>query len=248
VAASAVGTSHITFNSNCQDSFFANVETNPGKPPLLNIFIADGAGGAALGGIGAELTIEAAAKLIKDRYDRTEIALNERLALECVKAIREKIDEEADRHASPTQDFACTFLGVVASPAETLLMQVGDGGIVVDVGDGLEAPITPLKGEYANMTYFVTDEDALDILIVKALPARADKVAAFTDGVQRLAMNMATNAAHEPFFAPFFAVLATATEDREDELRIELANFLQSPAVNSRTDDDKTLAFARWIG
>ena len=121
-------------------------------------------------------------------------------------------------------------------------MQIGDGGIVVDVGKGLQVPVVPMSGEYANMTQFITDDDAIDVLVSKVFPDIASKVAVFTDGIQRLALNMAANTAHEPFFAPFFKVLASATTGQEDQLQTALARFLNSDAVNERTDDDKTLA------
>lgn len=247
VAASAVGTSHTATGTACQDSCLAQVETDPPKPPLLTIFVADGAGSAAHGGIGAELAIEAAAEFVGKHYARTEFALNDHWAVECVQAVRAKIYAAADQQGAKARDYACTFLGVVASPFATLLMQIGDGGIVVDVGNGLEVPITPMTGEYANMTNFVTDENAIDVLAVVAQSTRAEKVAVFSDGIQRLALNMATNTAHAPFFTPFYEVLARATAAQEDHLQAELARFLQSPAVNERTDDDKTLALAHWI-
>ncbi len=247
VAASEVGTSHTAISTGCQDSCLAQVETDPAKPPLLTIFVADGAGSAANGGTGAELAIEAATTFVGEHYARTEFALTDHWAVECIQAVREAIYKAADRNGAKARDYACTFLGVVASPFETLLMQVGDGGIVVDVGKGLEVPINPMTGEYANMTNFVTDENAIDILEVKVLSVRADKVAVFSDGIQRLALNMATNTAHAPFFIPFFTVLATATAAQEDHLQVELTRFLQSPAVNERTDDDKTLALAHWV-
>jgi hypothetical protein len=59
---------------------------------------------------------------------------------------------------------------------------------------------------------------------------------------------MATNTAHPPFFTPIFTGLATATAAQEDQIRAALAKFLGSPAVNERTDDDKTLALAHWVG
>ena len=62
-----------------------------------------------------------------------------------------RIYATADQQGAKARDYACTFLGVVASPSATLLMQIGDGGIVVDVGNGLEVPITPMIGEYANL-------------------------------------------------------------------------------------------------
>jgi hypothetical protein len=248
VAASAVGTSHTSAGTGCEDSCLAQVETDPAKPPLLTIFVADGAGSAAHGGIGAELAIEAATAFVGKHYAQSsEFALNDQWAVECIQSVRARVYMEADQQGAKARDYACTFLGVVASPFSTLLMQIGDGGIVVDVGDGLEVPITPMTGEYANMTNFVTDENAIDVLAVATLPTRVDKVAVFSDGIQRLALNMATNAAHVPFFSPFFAVLATATAAQEDRLQTELARFLNSPAVNERTDDDKTLALAHWI-
>ncbi|MBY0248650.1 MAG: protein phosphatase 2C domain-containing protein [Nitrospiraceae bacterium] len=248
VAASAVGTSHIATGSDCQDSCLALVETDLAKPPLLTIFVADGAGTAAYGGTGAELAIEAAAAFAAHYYAQTEFPLNNRWAVECIQAVRAKIHAAADRKNAKVRDYACTFLGVVASPFSTLLMQIGDGGIVVDVGNGLDVPIAPMTGEYANMTNFVTDENAIDVLAVAVLPVRPVRVAAFTDGIQRLALNMATNTAHGPFFTPFFTILATVSEMQEDQLQTELVRFLSSPAVNERTDDDKTLALAHWVG
>lgn len=248
VAASAVGTSHTAIGTACQDSCLAQVETDPAKPPLLTIFVADGAGSAPHGGTGAGLAIEAATAFVDQYYAQSEFALNDHWAVECIQAVRAKIYAVANQQGAKARDYACTFLGVVASPFATLLMQIGDGGIVVDVGNGLTVPIAPMAGEYVNMTNFVTDENAIDVLAVVTFPARADQVAVFSDGIQRLALHMATNTAHTPFFSPFFTVLVTAKAAREDFLQTELARFLQSPAVNERTDDDKTLALAHWVG
>lgn len=250
ISASVVGTSHKAVGADCQDSCFAQVETYPSsKSPLLMIFVTDGAGSAPHGGIGAELAIEAAVAFFGERYAREgDGAISVDLAKECIQAVRTKIDEEAKRKGAKARDYACTFLGVVASQSATLLMQIGDGGIVVDIGNGLEAPIKPMTGEYANMTNFVTDENAIDVLEAKVFPSRPEKAAVFSDGIQRLAMKMVDNTPHEPFFTNFFAVLAKATLAQQDQLQIELERFLNSPAVNERTDDDKTLALAFWIG
>ncbi|EOD2289449.1 protein phosphatase 2C domain-containing protein, partial [Escherichia sp. TWPC-MK] len=52
---------------------------------------------------------------------------------------------------------------------------------------------------------------------------------------------------HVPFFTPFFNGLASATQEQLDLLPELLKQFLSSPAVNERTDDDKTLALALWL-
>ena len=104
-----------------------------------------------------------------------------------------------------------------------------------------------MSGEYANMTRFVTDEDAVSALATKTYSTPVLRAAAFSDGIQKIAMNLATNVPHEPFFAPFFKALANATPDQEDKLHAALVRFLNSASVNERTDDDKTLALALYV-
>jgi hypothetical protein len=211
------------------------------------MFVADGAGSAAKGGLGADLAIEAAAAFIAKKVEQGEFGLSDALATDVVMAVRDRIYAAAEAEGMTARDFACTFLGVLSYASGTLVLQVGDGGVVLDTGAGLEVAVVPMTGEYANMTHFVTDEDAVAVLATKAYPDRAAKVAAFTDGLQRLALNMATNTPHEPFFAPFFNGMAKATAEQEDQLHGLLVKFLGSQPVNERTDDDKTLALALWM-
>ena len=138
-------------------------------------------------------------------------------------------------------------LGLLSMANGTLVLQVGDGAVVVDCGTGLEVAVVPMSGEYANMTHFVTDEGAVSVLATKTYPERALRVAAFTDGIQRLALNLANNTPHVPFFSPFFNGMAKATAEQEDQLQGLLVKFLGSQPVNERTDDDKTLALAFWM-
>ena len=214
---------------------------------MLSVFVADGAGSAAKGGEGAELAIEAAAAFIAKKVKQGEFGLGDGLATEIVLAVREHIYAAAETEKLKARDFACTFLGVLSTAVGTLVLQVGDGGVVLDTGEGFEVAVVPMSGEYANMTHFVTDEDAVTVLATKAYSTRALRVAAFTDGIQRLALNLATNTPHEPFFAPFFNGMARATAEQEEQLHGLLVRFLGSAPVNERTDDDKTLALALWM-
>ena len=246
VYASEVGTSHTHTDTPCQDSCWAQVDQFADGHPLLSVFVADGAGSAVKGGEGAELAIEAAAAFVAKKVKQGEFGLGDNLATDIVLAVRESIYAAAEAHNLKARDFACTFLGILSTASGTLVLQVGDGGVVIDVGAGLEVAVVPMSGEYANMTHFVTDEDAVTVLASRSYPDRALKVAAFTDGIQRLALNMATNTPHEPFFAPFFNGMATATAEQEDQLQGLLVRFLGSAPVNERTDDDKTLVLALW--
>jgi hypothetical protein len=234
----------MTAGRRCEDSCWAGVRENASGTPILQLFVADGAGSASHGGDGADLAIQAAADFMHKKLQFQEFGLSKELATQCVVAIREKIDDQAEVLGLKARDFACTFLGVLSCKLGTLVLQIGDGGIVLDVGQGLEVPVVPMSGEYANMTHFLTDEDAVNLMVTKTYPEIVQRVAVFSDGLQRLALNMGDNTAYEPFFANFFRILGAATPEQEDQLHSALARFLQSPAVNDRTDDDKTLALA----
>lgn len=247
VAASEIGTSHIANGSSCEDSCWAQVDTLASGQPLLSIFVSDGAGSASKGGEGAELAIQAAADFIARKVKQGEFGLSDSLATDLVVSVRERVYSRAEACGLAARDFACTFIGLLSSPLGTLALQIGDGGVVLDVGNGLEVAVVPMSGEYANMTHFVTDDDAVNVLDTKTYPGPALRVAAFSDGLQRLAMNMANNSPHEPFFTPFFTGLSKAKPEQEDQLQALLVKFLGGAAVNERTDDDKTLALAVLI-
>lgn len=204
VAASEVGTSHAATGKGCEDSCWAQVDCLGTGEPLLSMFICDGAGSALRGGEGAELAIQTAAQFLAGKLQQGEFGLSDALAAELVVTVRDALHARASALSLSVRDLACTFLGAISSPACTLVMQIGDGGIVLDAGAGLEVAVDPMAGEYANMTHFVTDEDAVSVLVTRSYPGAASRIAAFSDGVQRLALNMAANTPHEPFFAPFF--------------------------------------------
>lgn len=244
VCASEVGTSHTETGTPCQDSCWAQVGATADGLPFLSVFVTDGAGSAAMGGEGAELAIQAAATFVEEQLRMREFALNDEVATACLMAVRNRIYAEADNRGLKARDFACTFIAVLSFAHGTLAFQVGDGGVALDVGSGLHVPIAPMSGEYANMTHFVTDEDAVSVMASKSYSETAMRVAVFSDGIQRLALNMANNTPHEPFFAPFFRVMSQAKVEQEEQMTGALAKFLNSSAVNERTDDDKTLALA----
>lgn len=248
LGASAVGTSHTAAGRSCQDSCWAQVGSCGAGLPYLTLFVADGAGSAAKGGDAAELAIEAAVAFFENHLAQAEFSLTEELAASCVVYMRERIFAQAQAQGRAARDFACAFLGVVSHACGTLVLQIGDGGIAVDVGAGLEVSFLPRAGEYASGTSSLADEDALGQLVAKAYPGPAARVAVFSDGLQGLALNLGSNMVYEPFFAPFFTILAAATLDQEDELNATLHRFLQSPAVNKRTEDDKTLTLAVFTG
>lgn len=69
-------------------------------------------------------------------------------------------------------------------------------------------------------------------------------MALFSDGLQGLAVNFAERAPHDGFFRPLFSAVRAEPPGHSRELSDRLQRFLDSPRVNARTDDDKTLVLA----
>ena len=62
-----------------------------------------------------------------------------------------------------------------------------------------------------------------------------------TDGLLPVSTDLKTGRPHPPFFQPFFATLQ---QGATPELEQHLVQFLESPRLRSRVDDDLTLVVA----
>ena len=161
-------------------------------------------------------------------------------APEQVAAAREAVEGEAAALGAPVHDLATTLILVVATRDEVAAVQVGDGATVVrDAAGALHALTTPNLGEYINQTVFVSAPDAVDAARVERWRGAATHVAAFTDGLQMLALVMPAGTPHAPFFHPVFRFASAAGDARRAEAQLE--EFLAGPRVAARTDDDVTL-------
>jgi hypothetical protein len=120
--------------------------------------------------------------------------------------------------------------------------QVGDGGWVVKKDEEYFAPTWPSGGEYVNETTFLTSANWEASLTFRIIFGSLSAVAGFTDGLQRLALQLDSRSVYVPFFEPLFQVLRVAED--ETTLISPLIEFLSSQRVVERTDDDKTLVLA----
>ena len=211
----------------------------------LACVVSDGAGSAQNGGVGAELACTIAIKCIEASIGESKHRAPERSDVEAwIENIQQAIRKEACAAQLKPRDYACTLLAAVLSPSWSLFFQIGDGAIVAAVRDVQGVVFWPDSGLYANMTYFVTDEDALEHLQTASMISNIDEVALFSDGLQRLALTFEHQVPHAPFFDPMLKVLRTCSPSSCDALEGPLIQFLNSPRVNARTDDDKTLVLA----
>lgn len=247
IQASILGTSHAVRGEPCQDECSANIFPFPEGDECFVALVSDGAGSATQGGMGAMIACETGMNVIEEwlRQSKSLSNLFPATISGWIDTIRYQLWLASRSVGLLLRDYACTLLGVVIGKNNAAFFQVGDGAIVVDDTNEFRPIFWPDSGEYANMTYFVTDDDSLSHLHSKILPIAPSEVAIFSDGIQRLALVYHTRGVHKPFFEPMFARLREATrEDECDMLCEKLATFLGSPAVNERTDDDKTLILA----
>ena len=242
VGASVAGTSQSLGDKGCDDDCWVSVELWDGRPSLVMV-VSDGAGSALHGAIGAQTAVRTAVQFFDCLFSTGKRHLEEILASECLSAIRFAIAGLAEATGTTPRDYASTLLVLVSCGSETLAFQVGDGGLVVKTAQGLNLLFTPSSGEYANMTNFVTDANAESSLMIRFLEAEIQCAAAFSDGLQRVALDIQNDSPHAPFFEPLFAVVGRGQATGE-KLQSALINFLNSPAMNDRTDDDKTLVIA----
>lgn len=247
IQASVIGASHTVRGELCQDDCAATTFPAPGGEECFVALVSDGAGSAIRGGRGAMVACETGIRVIEQWVSQAQSLsfLSSDVVAEWVDTIRYNLWLASNAEGLLPRDYACTLLGVVIGENNAAFFQVGDGAIVIGEGDGFRPVFWPDSGEYANMTYFITDEDALSHLHSEVSLKAPVEVAVFSDGIQRLALVYQTREVHKPFFEPMFVRLRKAAGDDEcDLLSGHLAGFLGSSAVNDRTDDDKSLILA----
>ena len=220
VAASTRGTSHIKTGLPCQDS-----HTWRSVPPgVLIAAVADGAGSASSSELGSVVAAQAAVDEIADdptlrdwldsSYD-WEPRLRHALS-----SARAAVERAAAEIGQPSRELATTLIVLVVSASRVLVAQVGDGAVVASDHDGGIFPVTnPPTDEYVNRTVFLTGAGAPEHAQLAIWRGTVEHVAAFSDGLQRLALQMSDSMPHKPFFTPLFQFIDQALDVMFADLR-----------------------------
>ena len=252
--ASVAGTSHITSGMPCQDAGRCVVVKDRAGNDILLAAVSDGAGSASRSEFGADLTVETFMGVLSGAVaeDSGDLAfLSRDFMLQWLAGTRAALAQLAATDGFNMRDYACTFLGAIVARRSSTYVQVGDGAIIVsDEEDGDPGYVFwPQHGVFANSTYFITQEDAEDVMLFE----RADfegphnyvrEIALFSDGLERLILDFKARAVHTPALKPIFNWLAAAEAADGTRPSEALMTYLASSHVNRRTDDDKTLVMA----
>ena len=201
-----------------------------------------------MGGQGAALIARVVATKAREWCSATLGAIPDDVVWSWVTEARDCVAKAAAKRNLMPRDFAATMICVISDGSETLVAHIGDGAVVVrDGADQLWHVLSwPSHGEYASTTFFVTDEPAPK-LVLQRRTGPISALVAFTDGLERLALDFGAGRAHAPFFQGILGpVAASESLGRDQSLCAALARYLNSDAVNVRTDDDKTLLVAAY--
>lgn len=245
IGQSVTGTSHTATGKPCEDSVaYAIIPAHDGTE-VLACCVSDGAGSARYAAWASAYVTHAVLE-----HARRLATYNEELDESRIYALCEDLYDnlqlEAERNEVPLNEYSCTLLGCIALHNRTAWFQVGDGALIHDDGaGGYATQWWPHNGEYQNTTSFLIDDQSMGHLEIVIVDEPVQEVAIFTDGLQMLTLNMESRSVHQPFFTDLFRYLRMA--DNEEKLTVlnsKLAAYLDGPAINQRTDDDKTLFLA----
>jgi hypothetical protein len=248
---SVIGTSHEKNGLPCQDAGCCRIVSDPEGRHVLLAVACDGAGSASRSLDGATLTVD---RFLKEFSEATRHSGLDGITKEFVgdwlSRLRAEIRDRAEVAELSPREFACTILGAVIGQDRAAFFQVGDGAIVVSnraEPDDYGWVFWPQHGEFANETNFITQDNALEVLEFELEERCVDEVAMFTDGIERLVLDLQEKTAHAPFFRTLFGWLiktepvAVSEEIPASEV---VSHYLGSKQINDRTDDDKTLILA----
>jgi len=244
VAASVAGSRHERAGQPCQD---AHLWRRLPDGVLVGA-IADGAGSAVHAELGSATAVAAAVESVSRSVANNPPPEGDddgwkALLSDALRAALAAVEKEAETRQVPSRDLATTLIVLVALRSLVGAAQIGDGAALVRSEDGnLIALSRPASGEHINETTFLVSPDAIDTAQVNLWRGHASGVAAFSDGLQMLALNMADKTPHPPFFSPLFRFVASITD--ADGAENQLKTFLRSSRIAQRTDDDLTLMLA----
>lgn len=250
------GTSHLSSQTPCQDAHFTNVMHGKLRGDLI-IAVSDGMGSAKHSHIASTLAVTTAVEHIYRNagrhryrwiYENTllrkfnpvqyHVLLNE-----AVRLARKRILQEAQKRQHNPRDYACTLIIAVATANEWHVVHIGDGAAVgFRNADTVFTLSRPENGEYANSTTPITASNWQSHVRYSQGHEPLDAIAVFSDGIQNLCINHQTGDAYEGFFVPILRWFRGLPRNAKLDKACE--QFLNSPKIRNKCDDDLTLVMA----
>lgn len=244
--ARVTGQSHVEKGLGCDDAFsFADAGE------WFAAVVCDGAGSASRSAEGAQLISERVVALLCEALPGRDPAVPvRRLVAEVISKAREELQTLAEESDGLLSHYHTTVVGCTGRKGRMILFHIGDGagvGFAKDTDEGRLVPVAaspPVNGEYANETYFVTEESWRNTLRFTPMLG-AQWVALISDGVTDFALDRAQTGPATAFFQPLLGFLETAQSTVAEKA---LERMLDREDARKVSTDDKTMVFVRSPG
>jgi Protein phosphatase 2C len=247
VAVSECGQAHLRIDKACEDFSSWTVLNDE----ILVAAVADGAGSASHGGLGASTAVLTAQQSVLTdpppvsvSGDIEDAVMNRHLIMGAVSAF-EAVKVESERLGLHVSDLATTLIIVIATRSQIGVFHIGDGAVVIGLKDAETLTLSmPAESEFINETVFLTSWDISQTLPTKIFHGAIEDLAIFSDGLQPVALKRPTNDPFRPFFDPLFKAIG---EQPSEVTERQLRSLLLSERIRTRTDDDLTLLIAHSV-
>jgi hypothetical protein len=245
--ASVAGFSHQDAGTDCQDAYEVKITANA----FFVCVVSDGAGSAPRSIEGARVISSDMVRFIAEQANTlsntSDVRFDELIVRQWVQSgielVREHLTQRAAETNGSLSDFHATMVGAVAGLSGGVFFHIGDGAACAARADDLEDAVVslPENGEYANETFFVTEQGWRDHLRLTSFGPAYNTIALMSDGVTPFALTSGFAKPYRPFFEPLSRHLTMHT--RGDGERA-LNATLQKAEIRKITGDDKTLVWA----
>lgn len=239
---SVKGVMHNNDSKPCQDA--CNFRTLPGNN--LVIAVSDGASTAEYADIAANTAVQSVVNsIVSDVSNKQEADVSEcrKIMYEAIVNARNNILNKAFVQRLPSRSFASTLTVVLVLFEHFVTAQIGDGAAVAQTLDNTFCLLAePQRGEFANETYFLTDDNAMSVVDIRTWQQDYKSIIVMTDGITRLAFHIPGYSPHEQFFRPLISYALRLPDQLTGNDKIK--SFLTSQKVCERTHDDKSLVVA----
>ena len=247
--ANVIGRSHELNHGRCEDRWSRYRRNSGGvHGEVIAACVSDGAGSVSFGYIGASVVSSTLTKWLVDKFPLAVSASTDEIKSMLMPYLLSKLRQIASRKQTTLRNFASTIVAVaVAEDGSGMALHLGDGGIIGRFGAELRQVSVPMKGEFANETFFVSDRDATDRMRIlrwgpcEACDSGADFEPAngfllFSDGLETSLLQRTTQA-----IAPAASTMLTWLENYpEPEVTTAVQSNLHD-VFRLRTMDDCTL-------
>lgn len=247
VSASVRGTSHVGNDTPCQDAS----AWRSGDGWFVGV-VSDGAGSATNSEHGARhcahVIVDMVSELFMKEQKTPEIGIDElkEWVVDAIRVARDTVNEGFEEQEVFLEDFHATVVGVIINSGSGLFFHIGDGAAVGVINEEWDTEYIspPENGEYANETFFYTENNWKQHLRYTEVSTDIDLIVLMSDGAMSFTMTRGASGLDEKFISPVTKYLNNVDTEQGNRA---LAATLDNPKTYSITSDDKTILWARRV-